>query len=138
MSPQVPAARSSMKTRWARNGFAFATWSAIWFALTFDQAAHRRLWNDELFTTLLCRLPHVRDIWTSLATSAPDHNPPGIYVLTRASIAMWGDSALAMRLLPVLAFWLMSLVVFVLVARRTNALCGICAVMFASPSGART
>jgi Dolichyl-phosphate-mannose-protein mannosyltransferase len=86
--------------------------------------------NDELFTLYIARLPHFRDVWAALATGA-EQTPPLFYAVTRAEIWLFGTSGLALRLPELLAFALMCLCLFHVVARRTSAVYGFVAMLFA-------
>ncbi|HEV2246398.1 MAG TPA: glycosyltransferase family 39 protein [Terriglobia bacterium] len=85
--------------------------------------------NDELFTLYIARLPHFRDIWAALATGA-EQTPPLFYAISRADLHLVGTSGLALRLPELLAFALMCVCVFHIVARRTSAVYGLLALLF--------
>lgn len=85
--------------------------------------------NDELFTLYIARLPHFRDVWAALATGA-EQTPPFFYAMSRADIHLFGTSGLALRLPELLAFALMCLCIFHIVARRTSAVYGFLAMLF--------
>ena len=85
--------------------------------------------NDELFTLYIARLPHFRDVWAALATGA-EQTPPFFYAISRADIHAFGTSGLALRLPELLAFALMCLCLFHIVARRTSAVYGFLAMLF--------
>jgi Dolichyl-phosphate-mannose-protein mannosyltransferase len=85
--------------------------------------------NDELFTLYIARLPHFRDVWAALATGA-EQTPPFFYAISRADIYLFGTSGLALRLPELLAFLLMCLCLFHIVARRTSAVYGFLAMLF--------
>lgn len=85
--------------------------------------------NDELFTLYIARLPHFRDVWAALATGA-EQTPPLFYALSRADIYAFGASGLALRLPEMLAFALMCVCLFHIVARRTSTIYGFLALLF--------
>lgn len=85
--------------------------------------------NDELFTLYIARLPHFRDVWAALATGA-EQTPPLFYAVARADIHLIGTSGLALRLPELLAFALMCVCLFHIVARRTSAVYGFLALLF--------
>lgn len=92
--------------------------------------AHRKpLWNDELFTYYISRLPGVDDMWSKLATGV-EQTPLSFYVATRASLDVLGDGRIAMRLPELLGFLLMSVCVFLFVERRSSPLYALIAVIF--------
>ncbi|HEX5412537.1 MAG TPA: glycosyltransferase family 39 protein [Terriglobia bacterium] len=92
-------------------------------------AAKAGVSNDELFTLYIARLPHFRDIWAALATGA-EQTPPLFYAISRADIHLVGTSGLGLRLPELLAFALMCVCVFHVVARRSSAAYGLLAVLF--------
>jgi Dolichyl-phosphate-mannose-protein mannosyltransferase len=85
--------------------------------------------NDELFTLYIAKLPNFRDIWAALATGA-EQTPPFFYAISRGDIYLFGTSGLALRLPELLAFALMCLCLFHIVARRTSAVYGFVALLF--------
>lgn len=92
-------------------------------------AAKAVISNDELFTLYIARLPHFRDVWAALATGA-EQTPPLFYAISRADIHLVGTSGLALRLPELLAFALMCVCLFHIVARRTSAAYGFLALLF--------
>jgi hypothetical protein len=92
--------------------------------------AHRKpLWNDELFTYYISKLPGVDDMWSKLATGV-EQTPLSFYLGTRASLEVLGDGGIAMRLPELLGFLLMSVCLFFFVERRTSPLYGLLAAIF--------
>jgi 4-amino-4-deoxy-L-arabinose transferase-like glycosyltransferase len=92
--------------------------------------AHRKpLWNDELFTLYISRLPGVDDMWSELATGV-EQTPLSFYAATRLSLDVFGDGGIAIRLPELLGFLLMSVCVFLFVERRSSALYGLIAAVF--------
>jgi hypothetical protein len=92
--------------------------------------AHRKpLWNDELFTYYISRLPGIDDMWSELATGV-EQTPLSFYVATRASMDALGDGGIAMRLPQLLGFLLMTVCVFLFVERRSSPLYGLLAAIF--------
>ena len=65
-----------------------AGFSILYLAVTCLVAAQKPLWNDELYTLYIVRLPGVSDVWAALSTGA-EQIPPFFYVLTRASLAFY-------------------------------------------------
>jgi 4-amino-4-deoxy-L-arabinose transferase-like glycosyltransferase len=98
-------------------------------AVTLVLADRRPLWNDELFTYYVSRLPGVGDMWSTLATGV-EQTPLSFYVGTRASLEALGDGGIAMRMPELLGFLLMSVCVFSFVERRTSSLYGLLAAIF--------
>ncbi len=91
--------------------------------------AKKILWNDELFTLYISRLPHFDDIWAALKTGA-EQTPPLSFAITRASVCMLGTSGLTIRLPEILAFGLMCSCLFCLVSRRTSPVFGFISMLF--------
>jgi hypothetical protein len=87
------------------------------------------MWNDELFTLYISRLPSVSDIWSALLTGG-EQIPPFFHLITRISLSLFGVNELAIRLPQVLGFWVMSLCLFRFVSKRSSALYGFAAMLF--------
>ena len=88
-----------------------------WLAVVVRKfAAVRPLWYDELFTLHLARVASPRELLGHLATGV-DLNPPLLYVLTRASVLVFGEAAWAIRL-PALLGLLLGLIGFYAFLRR--------------------
>ncbi len=103
--------------------------SLLYLVSTCLLASRKLMWNDELFTLYLSRLPGLSDIWSALATGA-DQIPPFFHIITRASFYLFGVNHLSIRLPEILGFWLMSLCLFQFVSRRSSALYGFAAMLF--------
>jgi hypothetical protein len=100
-----------------------ATLAVPYAVATAAIASRRRLWNDELYTYYFAKLPAIGDVWHELRTGV-EQTPPGFYVITRASLALFGDNALALRLPELVAVFAACSFLFVVVARRTSLLGG--------------
>lgn len=100
-------------------------------------AARAQLWNDELYTWYFAQLPTTGDLWDELSTGV-EQIPPFYYVLTRASLALFGDGELAVRVPSIVGFLLACTCIFVVVARRTNAWFGLVGALVPLASGAAT
>jgi Dolichyl-phosphate-mannose-protein mannosyltransferase len=103
--------------------------SIVYLVSTCWLASRKLMWNDELYTFYIARLPSMSDVWSALATGA-EQIPPFFYVVTRASLALFGVSPLAMRVPEVLGFWVMCLCLFLFVSKRSSALDGCIAMLF--------
>src|SRR5215469_9049373 len=80
---------------------------------------HRNLWFNELFTYYITKAPS----WTQLFDLAHrfDLNPmPMDYVLRRLSIAIFGDSEIAVRAPSILAFYIASVMLFQYTRRKVG------------------
>ena len=113
----------------SRPGWLLLLLAAVYFAGFGLVASKGVITNDELFTLYIARLPHFRDVWAALATGA-EQTPPLFYALSRADIHLFGTSGLALRLPEILAFAVMCVCLFHVVARRTSAVYGFLAMLF--------
>ena len=113
----------------ARRGWTVAGVSALYLAVTGVIAWNKPLWNDELYTLYIARLPDFSDVWAALSTGA-EQTPPFFYVVTRASLALFGPSELSLRLPAVVGFWVMALCLYRFVSNRDSALAGLVAMLF--------
>ena len=101
-----------------RPGRFLACFSILYFAITLAIASQRLLWYDELFTVELARLPSTGDIWQELACGT-DLLPPLGCLLSRWSMGLCGDNAVAARLPAVIGVWLLCLSLYFLARRWT-------------------
>lgn len=93
------------------------------------------LWNDELFTYYISRLPSMSDVWGALM-SGGEQLPPFFYLVTRASVSVFGLNNIGLRFPEILGFWLMCVCLFIFVARRTSNFYGLLAAIFPLLTGA--
>jgi Dolichyl-phosphate-mannose-protein mannosyltransferase len=127
---QLDSVAETLKEQFERRRFWFLCgFSLVYLGITCLLASRKLMWNDELFTFYIARLPSLSDVWSALSTGA-DQIPPFFHVLTRASFAMLGVNHLSVRLPEILGFWLMSLCLFRFVAKRSSALYGFVAMLF--------
>ena len=110
---------------------------AVYLLAAGSLAARAPLWNDELYTWYFAQLPTMADVWDKLGTGV-EQIPPLYYVLVRASLALFGDDQLALRLPSLLGFLLAVGCLFFVVARRTSAWYGLVAALVPVASGAFT
>ncbi len=103
--------------------------TVLYFVPTYVLAVRKLMWNDELYTHYIARLPTMADVWAALMAGG-EQTPPFFYILTRASFALFGVNNLALRLPEILGFWVMSLCLFIFVARRTSNFYGLAAAIF--------
>ncbi|MBV9609568.1 MAG: glycosyltransferase family 39 protein, partial [Acidobacteria bacterium] len=103
--------------------------SVVYWASTLFIAHARLLWNDELFTLYISKLPTFSAVWGALSTGA-EQTPPLFYVITRAFLSVFGMSSIALRLPETIGYWVMSLCVFFVVARRSGNLHAFVAMLF--------
>lgn len=136
LAPRTAAITNVMVERCEQNGtWLLGIFSALYFSVVGVIAVRKQLENDELFTLNIARLPSLTDVWIALRTGA-EQLPPFFYVLTRASIAAFGESNLALRLPAMLGYWVMSLCLFWFVSKRSTTLYGLLAMLFALTTGA--
>ncbi len=96
---------------------ALLTGYLTWLLVVIHQfAAMRPLWYDELFTLHLARVASPRELLGHLAAGV-DLNPPLLYLLTRASIVIFGEATWAVRL-PALLGMLLGLMCLYAFLRR--------------------
>ncbi|HET9177258.1 MAG TPA: glycosyltransferase family 39 protein [Terriglobia bacterium] len=112
-----------------RPGLLLLLFACVYFIGFGMIAAKAVISNDELFTLYIARLPHFRNVWAALATGA-EQTPPLFYAISRADIHLVGTSGLALRLPELLAFALMCICLFHIVARRTSSVYGFLALLF--------
>ena len=106
-----------------------ALFTAGYFFDAMFRAARKLYWFDELFTLYMTRLPDLESLWRVLKQGV-DFNPPMIYVATKLSNRVFGESHLSTRLPEVLGFWIFCLCLFVFVSRRSTALGGFLSMLF--------
>ena len=87
------------------------------------------MWNDELYTYYMARLPSMSDVWAALM-SGGEQTPPFFYFTTRVSFHLFGVNNLSVRLPEILGFWAMLASLYVFVARRASSLAALCAAAF--------
>jgi hypothetical protein len=106
-----------------------AVLSLLYVAVTIVFAQRKLMWNDELYTYYMARLPTMSDVWGALM-SRGEQTPPFFYWTTRVSFALFGVNNLSVRLPEILGFWVMLAALYVFVARRGSSLSGLCAAAF--------
>ncbi|HEV3166339.1 MAG TPA: glycosyltransferase family 39 protein [Isosphaeraceae bacterium] len=94
-----------------------ASFSIFYFALTVAVAQRKPLWFDEILTYHLAKLPSISTIWTALG-DGPDNSPPLNLLAVHAVYQLAGEGPVATRLPSILGVWVMSLCLYVFVARR--------------------
>jgi len=109
--------------------------TVLYAVSTYVLAARKLMWNDELYTYYIALLPTMADVWAALMAGG-EQLPPFFYVVTRASLALFGVNNLALRLPEMIGFWVMSWCLFIFVARRTSNLYGLVAATFPLVTGA--
>ena len=102
--------------------------SVLFLGAVVGAAAATPFSPDEVMTVLTSQMPSQNVMWTALAEGADDA-PPLYAVAARAVHAVVGVGPVTTRLPAIGAAWLASVVVFLLVRRRTNALLGLAAAL---------
>lgn len=102
--------------------------SAAFFLMTAFKARAKLFWHDEIYTIVFAGLPSVGAMW-SAALDGLDLAPPLNTLLTRLAHAIAGVGPIATRLPPMIGFWTMSVVVFSMVRRRSNATLALAAIL---------
>ena len=97
--------------------------SLLYLAVTVVLAQRKLMWNDELYTYYMARLPSMSDVWAALM-SRGEQTPPFFYLTTRVSFDLFGVNNLSVRLPEILGFWVMLASLYVFVARRASSLSG--------------
>ena len=101
----------------------------LYLAVTVVLAQRKLMWNDELYTYYMARLPSMSDVWAALM-SRGEQTPPFFYFTTRVSFDLFGVNNLSVRLPEILGFSVMLASLYVFVARRASSLSGVCAAAF--------
>ena len=113
-------AMEKLVARLGKNRVVLITGFTICYAVvTYLLASRKDLWNDELYTYYIAKLPSMTEVWKALM-SGGEQTPPFFYLLTRASISLLGLNSFALRLPEMIGFWIMCVCLFLLVARRTS------------------
>lgn len=100
----------------------------VCFAFSWAGSRGKMLWYDELFTYHIAALPGIADVWRTLLTGFEPH-PPVYYLLSHASMSLFGVSAAAARLPSMVAFCVIELCLFLIVERAYGDLLAWVAVM---------
>jgi hypothetical protein len=114
-----------------------AGFSVLYFALTVVLAQRQPLWFDEFLTYHLARLPSISSIWDALG-DGPDASPPLNLVAVHAVYQVAGDGPVATRLPAIVGVWVMSLCLYVFVARRCAPIYAWTALLFPLTTVAQT
>jgi hypothetical protein len=109
--------------------------SSLYLLATGVLAWYKPMWNDEMFTYFIARAPTLSSVWSALLTGA-DQNPFPFYVLSRWSMSLFGANEFALRLPEMIGVWVAGLCLFHIVARRTEPLFGLVAMVFLFVTGA--
>ena len=105
----------------------------FYFVTSYEIAAHRVFWFDELFTLHIARLPQLGTIWTALSNGA-DALPPAYYVTVRLFDSLFGPGDVAARIPSMIALAIGLLLIFDCARRLTDGLHGLIALSVATCS----
>ena len=100
--------------------------SAAYWTLTWSFAFRKLMWNDELYTYYIARLPTMHDVLGALMTGG-EQTPPFFYLATRASLHLFGINNISIRLPEMLAVFVMMLCLFRFVRRPSSVSAALCA-----------
>jgi 4-amino-4-deoxy-L-arabinose transferase-like glycosyltransferase len=105
-------------------------WTPTWLF-----AGRKLMWNDELYTYYIAKLPTLRDVWSALQAGG-EQTPPLFYVLTRVPLQLFGFSNISIRLPEMLGFSMLLVCLFVFVRQTASPLSALCAALFPLVTGA--
>jgi hypothetical protein len=106
-----------------------ALFSIGYFCDAYIRASRKLFWFDELFTLYISRLPDFRSLWEVLMAGV-DFNPPALYLFTKLSDRVLGETSLSVRLPEIVGFWVFCLCLYRFVSVRSNALGGFISMLF--------
>lgn len=92
-------------------------------------ASRKLFWFDEIFTLYVSRMPDLRSLWNVLMAGF-EFNPPLLYILTRFSNSLMGETQVSSRLPEIISFWIFCLCLFRFVSVRSSALSGLLSMLF--------
>jgi hypothetical protein len=93
------------------------------------RALAKPFWHDEIYTILLTGLPSLSTMWAAMRDGL-DLSPPLNAVLTRGVRAVVGVDPIGIRAVPIISFWIMTILLFAMVRRRANGLVALTAGLF--------
>src|SRR5947209_3486608 len=103
----------------------FAGVSAAYALLTWALARRKLMWNDELYTYYIARLPSMHDVWNALMARG-EQTPPLFFAITRLSFRVFGINHVSIRLPEIVAFWTMTVALYVFARRRMSSMSALC------------
>ena len=95
----------------------FALLSIAYLLAVLVLSHNKVLWLDELITLHIAKLGSISAIWNALAHAA-DPNPPLTHLAVLASLRIFGEHELALRLPAILGYWIGLLSLFLFLKRR--------------------
>jgi hypothetical protein len=109
--------------------------SLLYFLVVAILSNEKVLWNDEMYTLYFSRMQLWPDLWRALATGG-DQLAPGSIILTKASVRVFGENHIAIRLPETIGFLILSLCLYRFVSKRISSVYGLVAIIFPSITGA--
>jgi hypothetical protein len=106
-------------------------YSVLLLAITGTIAIQRHLWWDEIEVYYVVTLPSLREVWRTLF-SGVDWQPPTYYLPLYYLCKWFGASSLVLRSIAIVPYWLATLILYVIVARRATPLHGFLAMLLPS------
>jgi len=94
--------------------------TVLFFATSIARAAVKPFWHDEIYTVAGASLSSLQTIWTAQRAGL-DLGPPLISLVLHGLFTIGGAGLISGRLPDMVGFWTMSLIVFAIVRRRSNA-----------------
>jgi hypothetical protein len=107
----------------------FAGLLVVYAFLTWTLSRRKLMWNDELYTYYIARLPSMHDVWNALMARG-EQTPPLFFAITRLSFRLFGVNLLSIRLPEILAFLAMTVCLYVFARRRMSSMSALCAAAF--------
>jgi len=108
-----------------------AAFSILYFGTVSALSWARILSFDELLTFWVCRFQSLSHLWWMLK-SPVEGNPPLFHLVTRASEALAGEDAIALRVPGMVGYWVMAVAVYTLARKHTSPLFALVAATFPS------
>ena len=122
-------------TRRRTTAWLIGSFSVIFLLTAILNATWKPLWSDELFTFHIANLPKLSDTIGALSDGT-DTLPPLLYVVTRASLRIFGATELAARIPAIAGFWLMCLCLFFIARKWSTPYGSAVAMLFPCITGA--
>ncbi len=112
-----------------KKSYLFWGLSILFFIVSGLLSFRKVFWNDEMYTLYFSRLNVWPDLWWALRTGG-DQLPPGSIILTKASLLLFGENHISVRLPETLGFFLMCFCLYRIVSKRLSPLYGCLAMIF--------
>jgi hypothetical protein len=112
-----------------RSSWLLGALSLLYLIGTGVLAAHKLMWNDELYTYYIATLSSPSDIWAALMSGA-EQIPPLFHLTARTTFFLFGVNPISVRLPEIIGFLIMMICLFRFVSKRSSALYGFVAMLF--------